>query len=364
VPVIRWRKGVVTAVLRGSGPMYEVTVDVSGVPVPALADVAVVGAPVIGDVVLLNTNALDLALGTGGHAMVVALPDRLPADTPPAGHIVKARYTPLQVTVGSADEQGSAHHDLLAEADDLSGVPVVLADLHSALPAICLAIAADRPGTRVVYVMSDGGALPMHYSRTVPALRSAGLLIGTVSAGQAYGGDLEAVNVHSALLVARLVLGADIVVVTQGPGNLGTDTRWGFSGVAVGDAVNATGLLGGRPVGSLRISGADARERHLGVSHHSLTAYGRVALMPADLAVPKLADDALSARMSKQLATLPVRHRQVAVDLAGLEAALKEAAQQGIQLSTMGRGLAEDLPYFLAAAASGRHAATLCDVPA
>jgi hypothetical protein len=364
VPVIRWRKGVVTAVLRADGPMYEVTVDVSGVPVPALADVAVVGAPVVGDVVLLNTNALDLALGTGGHAMVVALPDRLPADTPPAGHIVKARYTPLQVTVGSADEQGSAHHAVLAEADDLAGVPVVLADLHSALPAICLAIAADRPGTRVAYVMTDGGALPMHYSRTVPALRSAGLLVGTVSAGQAYGGDLEAVNVPSALLVGRLVLGADVVVVTQGPGNLGTDTRWGFSGVAVGDAVNATGLLGGRPVGSLRISGADARERHRGISHHSLTAYGRVALMPADLAVPKLAESALSARISKQLATLPVRHRQVEVDLTGLAEVLEEAAQQGIPLATMGRGLAEDLPYFLAAAASGRHAATLCDVPA
>lgn len=353
-----------SAVVRVDGPMHEITVDVAGVSVPALADVAVVGAPVVGDVVLLNTNALALDLGTGGHAMVVALPDRLPPDTPPAGHIVKARYTPLQVTVGSADEQGSEHHALLADADDLGGVPVVVADLHSALPAICLAIAGDRPGTRVAYVMTDGGALPMHYSRTVPALRSAGLLAGTVSAGQAYGGDHEAVNVHSALLVARLVLGADIVVVTQGPGNLGTDTRWGFSGVAVGDAVNAAGLLGGRPVGSLRISGADARERHLGVSHHSLTAYGRVALVPAELAVPLLADNALAVRVRGQLATLPDRHRQVDVDLSGLEAVLRAGAQQGIQLATMGRGLAEDLPYFLSAAASGRHAATLCDAPA
>jgi hypothetical protein len=354
----------VSAVVRAGGPMYEVIVDVSGVAVPALADVAVVGAPVVGDVVLLNTNALDLALGTGGQAMVVALPDRLPSDAPPAGHIVKARYTPLQVTVGSADEQGSPYHSVLAEADDLGGMPVVVADLHSALPAICLAIAADRPGTRVAYVLTDGGALPMHYSRTVPALGAAGLLAGTVSAGQAYGGDHEAVNVHSALLVARLVIGAEIVVVTQGPGNLGTDTRWGFSGVAVGDAVNAAGLLGGRPVGSLRISGADARERHLGVSHHSLTAYGRVALLPADLAVPVLDENALSARIRGQLATLPARHRQVEVDLSGLAAVLEGAAQQGIPLATMGRGLTDDLPYFLAAAASGRHAARLCDEPA
>ena len=73
------------------------------------------------------------------------------------------------------------------------------------------------------------------------------------------------------------------MVVAQGPGNLGTGTRWGFSGVAAGEAVNAAGVLGGRPVASLRVSGADPRERHRGMSHHSLTAYGRVALHPADL---------------------------------------------------------------------------------
>lgn len=352
------------ALIRVDGAMHELTVDVDGESVPALADVSVVGVPRVGDVVLLNSNALDLELGTGGHAMVVALPERLPDDTPPAGHIVKARYTPLQVTVGSADEQGSVFHELLADADSLDGLPVVVADLHSALPAICLAIGHDRPGTRVVYVMTDGGALPLHYSRTVPALRSAGLLVGTVTAGQAYGGDHEAVSVHSALLVARHVLSADVVVVTQGPGNLGTDTRWGFSGVAVGDAVNAVGVLGGRPVGSLRMSDADARDRHRGISHHSLTAYGRVALMPTDLAVPALERNALTATVVAQLATLPPRHRQVEVDLAGLAEALGSAAQQGIRLATMGRGLDEDLPYFLAAAASGRHAATLCDVPA
>ena len=351
------------AVVRADGLMRELSVDVAGVIVPALADVALVGSPVAGDTVLLNTNAWDLQLGTGGHAMVVAVPGRLPADTPPPGHIIKARYTPLQVAVGSADEQGSPYHSLLADADDLSGTPVVVADLHSALPAIVLAISADRPGTRVAYVMTDGGALPLGYSRTVPALVGAGLLVGSVTAGQAYGGDHEAVSVHSALLVAGLVLEADLIVVTQGPGNLGTDTRWGFSGVACGDAVNAVGVLGGRPVGSLRISGADARERHLGVSHHSLTAYGRVALVPADLAVPRL-EGPLAVRVRAQLGALPVRHRLVDVDVSDLGDVLRSAAHQGILLSTMGRGLADDEPYFLAAAAAGRHAAALCDVPA
>ena len=109
-----------------------------------------------------------------------------------------------------------------------------------------------------------------------------------MTVGQAFGGDLEAVTLHSGLLAARHVLGADVAVVIQGPGNLGTDTRWGFSGVAAGEAVNAVAALGGRPIGGLRVSEADARARHRGLSHHSSTAYGRVALAPADLVLPVL----------------------------------------------------------------------------
>src|SRR5919205_3688566 len=151
-------------------------------------------------------------------------------------------------------------------------MPVVVADLHSALPAVLAGVQATDPALRVAYVMTDGGALPAAFSRTLDALT--GSLVGVVTVGQAFGGDLEAVTVHTGLLAARHVLGADVAVVTQGPGNLGTGTPWGFSGVAVGEAVNAAAILGGRPVGSLRISDGDGRPRHRGVSHHSVTAYG------------------------------------------------------------------------------------------
>ena len=136
--------------------------------------------------------------------------------------------------------------------------------------------------------MTDGGALPAWFSRTCATLREAGWLAGTVTVGQAFGGDLETVTLHTGLLAARHVLGADVAVVTQGPGNLGTGTRWGFSGVAAGEAVNAVAALGGRPVAALRISDADPRERHRGISHHSLTSYGRVALARADVVLPDL----------------------------------------------------------------------------
>lgn len=329
---------------------------IEGVDTRALAYPALVGEPRVGDRALVTTAALQRGLGTGGYGFVVALPDRLPADPPPApGHLVKARYTPLQTVVLGADEQESEHHELLRDADDLEGLPVVVADLHSALPAVIAGVRCRRPDARVVYVMSDGGALPLWFSRSVAGLRQAGWLAGSVTVGQAFGGDVEAVSLHSGLLTARLVLGADIVVVTQGPGNLGTGTRWGFSGVAAGDAINAVATLGGRPVASLRVSAADPRERHRGVSHHSLTAYGRVALARADVVVPVLRGE-IGTLVQAQARDLGERHTLVHIGVDGLEAALGDCP---VPLSTMGRGLEEDPTPFLAAAAAGVHAAAV-----
>ena len=171
------------------------------------------------------------------------------------------------------------------------------------------------------------------------------------------------VSIHNALLAARRVLGAQIVVAIQGPGNLGTDTPWGFSGVACGDAVNAVASLGGRPIACLRISQADARERHRGVSHHSLTAYGRVALAGADVVVPRLGGE-LGRRVDAQVQQLcepravGARHRRVDADVEGLREVLAGAERAiGVRLSTMGRGLEDDEAAFVAAAAAGRHAA-------
>jgi hypothetical protein len=387
---------VVTALRRQWPGAAELEVTVAGATVRALAYPRLTGQPEIGDTVLLNTGALDLGLGTGGYALVVALPDRLPPDSSEPGHLVKARYTPLQATVLGADEQGSAHHEILREADSLDGIPVVVADLHSALPAVLAAYFAERaalagpggqpapgpdspapgtdspapgtdspaPGTdsteagRVAYVMPDGGALPIWFSRTAAALREISWLAGTITVGQAFGGDLEAVTLHSGLLAARHVLGAELIVVAQGPGNLGTGTRWGFSGVAAGEAVNAVAVLGGRPVASLRISEADPRERHRGIAHHSLPAYGRVALARADVVVPDLPGE-FGAEVAAAAEPLGARHTLVRVGVDGLREVL---AGCPVALSTMGRGLDADLAYFLAAAAAGRQAAAL--VPA
>ena len=361
--MIQWREATVERVRAGWPGAIEYDVTLSGPEgdtLTALAYTDLVGEPVPGDRVLLNVGALDRGLGTGGMALIVAIPDRLPADPlPTPGHVVKARYTPMQTMVLGVDEQESPHHEVLRNATGVNAMPVIMADLHSAVPAILAGLRDAAPEVRAVYVMTDGGALPIAFSRTVAGLRDAGWLAGTVTVGQSFGGDLEAVNVHTGLLAAAHVLHANVAIVAQGPGNLGTGSPWGYSGVATGEAVNATAVLGGRAIGSLRISEADERERHRGISHHSLTAYGRVAMVPADLPVPLLggAFGKLVLQQAHDLVRESAGRLHLhEVDTTGLFDAL---ASSPVRLSTMGRGLDEDEASFLAAAAAGRFAATL-----
>ncbi|MGW5239639.1 DUF3866 family protein [Monashia sp. NPDC004114] len=370
--MIQWREGVVIEVRSRWGGAVEYAVRLA--PDEAFGDdvVRAVGyVDLLGELgpgtgVLLNTTALERGLGTGGVAIVVAAPEALPVPVDDLssvpGHVVKARYTPSQTMVLGVDEQGSAHHGLLAEADDLDGLPVVVADLHSALPAIIAGVRDVDSTLRVAYVMTDGGALPIDFSRSVAGLRAAGWLAASLTVGQAYGGDLEAVNVHTGLLAARHVSAADVVVVTQGPGNLGTGTRWGFSGTSAGEVVNAAATLGGAPVCSLRISEADPRERHRGVSHHSRTAYGRVALVPADVPVPLLPGDfgkqvLLEAHALCDSTAGRLVAREVECD--GLDEVLRMSP---VPLRTMGRGYDDDRAGFLSAAVAGRYAAGLAMV--
>ena len=356
----------VVAVTASRPGARELTVRVDGAEADeaAIAYDQLTGALAPGDRVAVNTTAVRLGLGTGGlHVVMARLGGRADADglTGP-GHIVKARYTPSQVAVLAVEEEASPHRGAVAAVDDLGGLPVVAAELHSMVPVIAAAARAVDPGLLVAYVMSDGAALPLGLSRLAAAMRSAGLLAGTVTAGQAFGGDLEAITVHSGMVAARAVLGADVVIVAQGPGGAGSGTRFGFSGVQLAEAVNAAGALGARPVACLRLSGADARERHRGVSHHTLTALGRLALARATVAVPDLADDGLAGLVAGQLrdAGIGLRHHLVQVRA---RPAAELLAPWGLEVASMGRGPAADPAFFAAAAAAGTLAARMALEP-
>jgi hypothetical protein len=337
----------------------EVSVEVEGEQgiARAVAYPGLCGPVRAGDSVLLNTTAAWLGLGTGGVHFVISVDGNERLDAEERGRTMKLRYTPSQVGVLAAEEEGSPYRAALERAAGLDATPVIWVPLHSMVgPAAAGARAAGA--RRVAYAMTDGASLAAPLSRSAAALRSSGLLDSVVSCGQAFGGDLEAVNTFTGLLASRLVAGADVIVVGDGPGNTGTNTVWGASDIESAMSLNAAGILGGRPVAALRISFADPRDRHLGVSHHSLTALERVALQPVHVAVPALDDDEHRATVWDALRRAGIHEKHQVVEVNG-QPALDVLAERGLRPESMGRGVEDDPEFFLAAGAAGILAGSL-----
>lgn len=307
-----------------------------------------------GDEVVLNTTAVDLSLGSGGQHFVAWKMNHLPANQPLEGHIMKLRYTPWQFSVLSAEEQGSPYHDLLKDKTSLEGIPVLAGELHSMLPILVTSmqwIAKHHSNQlRIAYVMTDGAALPIRLSRHVQSLERLEWLAGTVTVGHAYGGDLEAVNVYSGLLTARHVLKADVAIVLMGPGIVGTGTTFGFTGIEQGQIVNAVHTLGGVPIVVPRISFADQRERHQGISHHTMTNLTRIITRSTRIALPLYTKQDWRQYVERQCAKMEqdgAHHDwiRVPLDQEELEARLENYPHR---ITSMGRGMTDDLAFFLA----------------
>lgn len=345
--MIALRRGTVLTIDATRVGAVELTVDLEGAPARALAYPDLTGPLVVGDSVILNTTAVDLGLGTGGVHFVVFVEADDPLVLPGDGRIMKARYTPLQVAVETVEE---THREQLEASRGLAGTPVVAAPLHSMVAHVA-AGAKVAGASRVAYVMTDHAALPGALSRSVSQLREAGLLDGFITTGQAFGGDLEAISLWSALVAAKEILEADVIVVADGPGNVGTETRWGTTALDSGHALNAAEGLGGRPVAALRISFADPRERHRGVSHHSISILRDVCLVEANVAVPALEGrERHDVWAALREAGLEKRHRLVEVIGRPAIDALREA---GVGVTSMGRSVEDDPVYFLAAGSAG-----------
>lgn len=351
--MIRLRRGLVARLgdARPGAHEIEVLVDGDSETSAAIAFPELVGPITAGDRVVLNTTAVALGLGTGGRHVVIAVEgeaDPPMDDEPIPGRVTKVRYTPSQTVVSSVEE---THGDVLDSSQGLKGMPVVCAPLHSMVAAI--AAGAKAAGARrVAYVMTDGAALPGSLSRLVFDLRSSGLIDLWITCGQAFGGELEAVTLWTGLLAAKELVGADVAVVADGPGNLGTGTTWGVTALRSGEALNAAYVLGGRPIAALRISFADERERHRGLSHHSSTILRDVCRVPADVPVPALADEAERDRVWSALrdAKLEERHQLVEVDG---RPALEEMVRRGLEVTSMGRTVDQDAGFWLGAGAAG-----------
>jgi hypothetical protein len=282
----------------------------------------------VGDVVLVNTQASDLELGSGGFDVLYAnLTRGLRLPVAERAHVMTLPYTPGQLAARFAEED----HD--GAPDGLDGLPVVCTGLHSQLAPVCAALA----GRRVVYVQLGGGALPLSLSDTVRTLRARKLLETSIAVSPCVDGDLQCVTAAAALVHATS-RGAEVVVCGIGPGIIGTGSRFGHGGLAVADAANAATALGGRPVVAPRVSFGDERERHRGLSHHTRSALD-LCLGEIRVAWP-------------QGLERPEGVGVVEVDVTGWEAACAS-----LPLSHMGRGPRDDPWFFAAAFAAGRLAA-------
>lgn len=249
--------------------------------------------------------------------------------SPGPGHVMKLRYTSLQADVGSAEEA------LSGEPPSLPGTPVVVCQLHSQVACVAAAFKHIAPSRSLVLVMTDWGALPVVLSDLLADLRRAALIDAVVSAGEAFGGDHEAVNVVSGMHVAAAVAGADAIVVGPGPGVVGTGTALGFAALEAAAILDAAAELGGRPIMCVRFSEADTRHRHLGVSHHTRAALERTHCSPT-AAVP-----VGEARFDERAITVEVPDVSALLEASGIEA------------RSMGRGPEDDSGFFRYAAAAG-----------
>jgi len=306
-------------------------VEVGGERRRAWADEALLGEMREGDEVVVNVAALDLKLGSGGFDVVhVNLTRGLQGGGVDGPHVMKLNYSSLQHPVEPVERRDSKPRP---------SAPVLVLPLHGHLAPAAWALAQAAPGLRVGYVQTGGGALPGSFSRDVRQLRERGLLAGHITAAPAYGGELEALSTVGAL-DAAFTLGWDAVLVGPGPGIIGSETAYGHGGMVALDSSHAALSLDLRTLVSPRLSGADPRKRHLGLSHHTRAVLD-LLLAPVEVAVPEGEPEIASALE-------PLGHRLLAAP-----ADLDGYGTSGLPTTTMGRSLSEDPLFFAAPLAAG-----------
>jgi len=310
------------------------------------------------DLILLNITAGSLGLGSGGFHLVVANLSRDRFLNRGEGHIMKLRYTPFQMNVLAAEAQESPYHEIFKGSCTLGNMPVVIGTLHSMVTPAALALKHLAGMKTIAYIMTDGGALPLWLSNTAKRLCGKGVIAGTVTCGNAFGGDIECINIYTALIAAREIIKADAALVCMGPGIAGTDTVYGFSGIEQSMIVDAVNRLQGKAVAIPRISFSDERERHYGISHHSRTTLGRLCFTRASVALPELGAQKMELLQAQlEESGILARHNVSFWDTTSIEE-LFENEQTSFE--KMGKGYSEDREYFLTCGVSAFAALEAC----
>jgi Protein of unknown function (DUF3866) len=365
--MLKLRRAIVVGADQAPGPEQSLLVelvDAPGVQRAAILDVGLLGRGEVGDELIVNVQALDLGLGSGGFDVVhVNLTRGLAAQGSAEASVMKLNYTSLQHVVAPVEDE---RLDLPVDR------PVAVLALHGQLAAVAWAFAQGAPGATLGYVQTAGGALPGGHSRTVAKLRERGLLAGHLTAGSAFGGEGEAITTAGALHHGLRSLDWDAAICGPGPGIVGSGSSLGHGGMAALDSAHVALALGAPTLLVARMSSGDERVRHRGISHHTLTVLD-LLLEPVSVALPtgmrspvgtdlraglgSVFGGASGDRPSEDRPALPLdverpvritRHdwRRASVDLPAY-------ATCGLLARTMGRTIAQDPLFFGAALAGG-----------
>ena len=356
----------------------ELTADTSaGARRTAIADTNLVGHAKVGDEVIVNVQALDLGLGSGGFDVVhVNLTRGLDADGEQGANVMKLNYTSLQHAIVPVED---------ADLELPVARPVAVLALHGQLAGLAWAFAQSTPGGKLGYVQTEGGALPGGHSHTVRMLRERGLLAGHLTAGATFGGEQEAISTAGALHHGLGALGWDAAVCGPGPGIVGSSSPLGHGGMVALDSAHVALALGCPTLLVARLSSSDQRTRHRGFSHHTLTVLDLLlepvtVALPAGMRSPVGSDlraglgavfggarsgravkdrHAAAVEVERPITDRPARiarhdWRRASIDLPAY-------AASGLPAETMGRGLTADPLFFGAALAGGSALAELAE---
>ncbi|WP_216830466.1 DUF3866 family protein [Alkalihalobacterium elongatum] len=303
--------------------------------------------------IVVNITATELNLGTGGWDIVKSIPHALSyQEEATNGHIMKARYMPNQHSILAVEAQESVDHSLFHTSFSLSGKRILLAELHSMLPLVYGLMNSFSHNMKLTAIISDEAALPLKLSEHMRILDKE-KNFHSITVGQAFGGEFEAINLITALQYANQKLKSDVILIILGPGVVGTGTVYGFSGMELANWANIVNSLDGQPVWIPRVSFADKRERHYGISHHTLTPLKKFTWNRSIVPLPVLATEEKQKVLEQQVKSIQEKHSIIWVESKRYEHELKGALlSYPKQIKTMGRTYEDDPTFFYTVAAA------------
>ncbi len=355
--MISYKNGIVTSIIREDEYLDIISVNVEGNIYNAVNYRDFTGDVKVEDEVVLNTTAIDLSLGTGGYHFVMYNYRNKSMDLKGPGHIMKLRYTPYQMKCLAAEEEDSPYHHLFNQFKSLDNHIFVVATLHSMIAPIMAMIKHINKDIKIDYIMTDGGALPLYFSNTVAELKSKKILDNTITIGHAFGGDLECINIYTGLIAAKEILKGHVTIISMGPGIVGSGTKYGFTGMEQGYIIDAINNLGGLAISVPRISFKDKRERHFGISHHTITTLSQITNTKSNLILPYLEEDKQRYILEQiEYSGIKEKHNIIFENGEQIVTAMNEF---GLKTTSMGRTIEDDIDYFISLGAIGNYVGNL-----